>query len=97
MRVIGNNGLVINTGYSADLEAGKVTFTDVSGYSQPVKIEHRIEDMVQVSHVQINGQLAFTRQITHAYPFPGSFISSALVGQTLRPRLSIPFDQATWD
>ena len=97
VRVIGNNGLVINTGYTADLEAGTVTFTDVTGYSQPVKVEHRIEDMVQVSDVQINGQLAFTRQITHNYPVPGSYISSALVAQDLKARVSIFFDQATWD
>lgn len=97
VRVIGADGQVINTGYSADLEAGKVTFTSVSGYVQPVSIEHRIEDMVQVSDVQINGQLAFTRQVTHTYPFPGSFISSALVGQDLKARVSVLFDQATWD
>ena len=97
VRVIGADGNVINTGYSADLEAGTVTFTSVSGYAQPVVVEHRIEDMVQVSDVQINGQLAFTRQVTHAYPFPGSYIASALVGQDLKARVSILFDQATWD
>jgi hypothetical protein len=62
-----------------------------------VVVEHRIEDMVQVSDVQINGQLAFTRQVTHAYPYPGSFISSALVAQDLKARVSVFFDQATWD
>lgn len=97
VRVIGADGHVINTGYTADLEAGTVTFTSVSGYAQPVMVEHRIEDMVQVSDVQINGQLAFTRQVTHAYPFPGSFISSALVAQDLKARVSVLFDQATWD
>jgi hypothetical protein len=97
VRVIGADGQVINTGYTADLEAGRVTFTSVSGYVQPVTIEHRIEDMVQVSDVQINGQLAFTRQVTHTYPFPGSFISSALVAQDLKARVSVLFDQATWD
>ena len=97
VRVVGADGTVINTGYSADLEAGTVSFTSVSGYVQPVVVEHRIEDMVQVSDVQINGQLAFTRQVTHAYPFPGSYIASALVGQDLKARVSIFFDQATWD
>lgn len=97
VRVIGADGRVINTGYTADLEAGTVTFTSVSGYVQPIVVEHRIEDMVQVSDVQINGQLAFTRQVTHSYPFPGSFISSALVAQDLKARVSVLFDQATWD
>jgi hypothetical protein len=96
VRVIGNNGQVINTGYSTNLEAGTVTFNDVSGYSQPVTIEDRIEDMMLVRDAQINGQLTFTRPVTHDYPL-GSYISSALVAGDLRSRVSLMFDQATWD
>lgn len=96
VRVIGDNGAVINTGYSADLNAGTVTFSDVSGYSQPVTIQHRIEDMVMTSDVQINGQLTFTRALTHDYPV-GSYVSSALVAGDLRARVSVVFDQATWN
>ena len=97
VRVLGFDGAVINTGYSADLEAGTVTFTDVSSFSQPVTLEHRIEDMVQVSDVQINGQLGFTRQVTHDYPVQGSFISSALISADLKARVSHLFDQSTWN
>lgn len=68
VRVVGHNGVVIHTGYVTDLEAGTVTFTDVTGYSQPVTIEHRIEDMAVVRDVQINGEISFTRPLTHAYP-----------------------------
>ena len=96
IRVLDANGDVINTGYTADLEAGTVTFSDVAGYSQPVTIEHRIEDMLQVSDVQISGQLAFTRQLTHEYPV-GSVVSSALVAGDLRARVSAMFDQGSWD
>ncbi|MBV5297852.1 MAG: hypothetical protein JZU64_06835, partial [Rhodoferax sp.] len=99
VRVVGFDGSVINTGYTFDLEAGTVTFTSVAGYSQPVTIEHRIEDMVVVSDVQITGQLGFTRPLTHDYPLtvpPTSFISSALVAGDLKSRVSILFDQATW-
>lgn len=96
VRVIGHDGVVINTGYSADLEAGTVTFSDVSGYSQPVTIQHRIEDMMMASDVQLNGQLTFTRALTHEYPL-GSYVSSAIVAGDLRARVSILFDQATWD
>lgn len=95
VRVLGSDGAVINTGYTADLEAGTVTFTDVSGYAQPCTIEHRIEDMVQVSDAQINGRLTFTRQVTHTYPV-GSVVSSALIAGDLRARVSALFDQATW-
>lgn len=97
IKVIGDDGVEITTGYTEDLEAGTVTFTDVSGYSQPVTIEHRIEDMVVVSDVQINGTLGFTRQLTHDYSAPGSYVSSALVSADLRSRVSLLFDQASWD
>ena len=53
VRVVGHDGAVINTGYSTDLEAGTVTFINVSGYSQPVTIEHRIEDMAVVLLTQL--------------------------------------------
>lgn len=96
VRVIGSNGSIINTGYTADLEAGTVTFSDVSSYLQPVTIEHRVEDMAMVSDVQINGEVTFTRQITHDYPI-GSVLSSALVAGDLRSRIPVMFDQASWD
>lgn len=95
VRVIGHDGMVINAGYTADLEAGTATFTNVTGYSQPVTLEHRIEDMVQVSDVQISGQLTFTRQVTHDYP-AGSVVSSALIAGDLYARVEKVFDQATW-
>lgn len=103
VRVVGHDGAVIHSGYTADLEAGTVTFTNVTGYSQPVTIEHRIEDMAVVRDVQINGEISFTRPLTHAYPLAnpgdpasGSFVSSALVAGDLFARVSLVFDQATW-
>lgn len=97
VRVLGNNGLLITTGYTVDLDLGTVTFTNVSGYSQPVSVEHRIEDMLLVSDVQINGQLSFTRAVTHNYPVSGSYISSALVKGDIRARANVLFDQGTWN
>ena len=99
VRVIGNDGVVINTGYTADLEAGTVTFTDVSGYSQPVTVEHRIEDMGVVRETQINGEISFTRALSHDYPL-GSYVSSALIAGgngDMFARVSVLFDQATWN
>ncbi len=95
VRVLDANNAVINAGYSTDLEAGTVTFSDVSGYAQPIKIEHRIEDMAMVRDVQINGEVTFTRQITHDYP-PGSVLSSALVMGDVRARVTELFDQQSW-
>ncbi|MDN4590244.1 hypothetical protein DBA29_17275 [Xenophilus aerolatus] len=96
VRVIGHDGEVIPVGYTEDLEAGTVTFTDVAGYSQPVKVEHRIEDMLLVRDAQIDGTLSFTRPLTHDYP-PGSRVSSAFMAGDLRARVSLMFDQASWD
>jgi hypothetical protein len=96
VRVIDDDGNVIDTGYTADLDAGTVTFTNVTGYSQPVTVEHRIEDTMLVSNAQISGQLTFTRPSTHVYPVPGSYVSSALVAGDVRARVQPAFDQSTW-
>jgi len=104
IRVIDANGVVINTGYVTDLEAGTVTFNDVTGYNQPVTIEHRIEDMAVVRDVQINGEISFTRAITHDYPLAdvgdpksGSFVASALIAGDLFARVNLVFDQSSWN
>lgn len=95
VRVIGADGATISSGYTANLDAGTVTFTNVTGYSQPVRIEHRIEDTALVSEAQITGQLRLTRPLTHDYP-TGSSVSSALLLGNLQARVSSVFDQATW-
>lgn len=97
VRVVGNDGETINTGYTADLEAGTVTFTDVTGYSQPVTVEHRIEDMALVADAQINGTMRLTRALTHEFPVEGTYVSSAIMMGDLRSRVSLTFDQASWD
>ena len=104
VRIIDVNGAVIHSGYDTDLEAGKVTFTDVSTYQQPVTIEHRVEDMAVVRDVQINGEISFTRALTHDYPLAsvgdpksGSFVASALIAGDLFARVNLVFDQASWN
>jgi hypothetical protein len=96
VRVLDGNGEVVTSSYTADLEAGIVTLGIVTGLVQPITVEHRIEDMAQVSDVQISGRLAFTRQITHDYPI-GSHISSALVSGDLHTYVANLFDQTTWN
>ncbi len=95
VRVVGADGVVIHTGYTANLEAGTVGIVDTTDWVQPVTIEHRIEDMAVVRDVQITGDLTFTRPLTHNYPL-GSYVSSALVGGDLFARVSHLFDQQTW-
>ena len=96
VRVVGSDGAVIHGGYAPNLEAGTVTFTDVSGYAQPITIEHRIEDMVVLRDVQITGDVSFTRPLTHHYPASESYLSSALVAGDIFARVSHLFDQQTW-
>jgi hypothetical protein len=95
-RLLGNDNAVIETGYTEDLEAGTITPTDVTGWSQPVRMEHRIEDMGLIRDAQIDGTITFTRPLTHNFPL-GSYVSSALRAGDLQSRVSLLFDQATWD
>lgn len=95
LRVIDEAGNTITTGYTANLDAGTVTFNAVGGYDQPITIEHRIEDMALCSDAQINGELAITRPLTHDFPL-GSLVSSALIMGDLHARVSTFYDQATW-
>ena len=97
IRVLGSDDVAIHTGYSVNLESGTITFSDVTGYHQPVTIEDRVEDMAVVSDVGIDGTLKLTRQLTHTFPVPGSYVSSALMAGDMRSRVSHVFDQASWD
>jgi hypothetical protein len=90
------NGKTLNTGYSVDLEAGLVTFTDVSAMTMPVTIEDRIEDMAVATDVQISGEITFNRALTHDYPKDGTYVSSALQASDRRARVSLAFAQKTW-
>lgn len=96
LRVLGNDNNVITTGYTQDLEAGTVTFQNVTGYSQPVRVEHRIEDLGLIRDAQIDGTVTFTRPVTHNYPV-GSYLSSCLRTGDLKARVPLLFDQASWD
>jgi len=87
---------VLHSGYEVDLEAGKLNFVDVSSWAQPVTVEDRIEDMRVMRDVQITGELTFTTPLSHAYPL-GSYVSSALMLGNLRARVSLKFDQASWN
>ena len=84
------------TGYTPDLEAGTVKFTDISGMTMPVVIEDRIEDMAIATDVQISGEITFNRALTHDYPKDGSYVSSALQAGDRHARVSLDFAQKSW-
>jgi hypothetical protein len=94
------NGAIIPTAkYSVNLDAGTLTYADplnLTGYVQPLKVEHRIEDMSLVTDVQITGQVTLMKPLRHAYPANTSFLSSALVIGDMQARVTHVFDQQTW-
>lgn len=93
-----NNTAIDPNMYSADLEAGVVTLksTFVLGTNTaPLYVEHRIEDMAVLTDVQINGQLAMNKPLTHSYP-AGAYVSSALVITDMQARVFGKFSQESW-
>lgn len=96
VRVLGADGEPITAGWTSDLDAGTVTFTAVTGYSQPVTVEHRIEDEALCAEAQITGDLRLTRPLTHDYPVPGTYVSSALIVGTKQAASTEGFSQAAW-
>lgn len=84
-------------GISCDLAAGEVTFSDVSGLSQPVTIEHRIEEMAVAASVNLGtGVVGLNRGLSRAYP-AGTRVSSLLMLGDLQGRpTSVAFAQQAW-
>lgn len=97
VKVLDAEGDSIPVGWVPDLEAGTVTFTNVSGYLQPVRIVHRQEDMAKLRDVQIDGTLTLMQPLTHDYEAEGTYVSSALLTGDLKARVAGAFDQYTWD
>lgn len=94
-RLIGNDGSVIAAGYTANLDAGTVYLTNVTGMPQPVHVEHTIKDEVIVTEALLSGDIILQRPLTHDFP-AGSYVSSALVVGNLFARVSAVFDQQSW-
>lgn len=98
--VIGADGELITNGWAAteaDLNAGQIHITDVSGWAQPVKIEHRIQQMLGVTDVQIDGTIKINKRLAHAFPAGETIVSAALVFGTTFARWVDLWDQKTWD
>lgn len=96
IRVFGSDGLEITSGFTKNLDAGTISFTNVAGMVQPVTIEHRIEDEARCADVQITGDIRLSRPLTHAYPAGTSYVSSAYIAGTLQAAAQDAFSQETW-
>lgn len=91
---------IISTWYTLDLDAGTVTWADpldLSAYTLPVLIEHRVEDMLQVSDALITGEIMLSRALSRTYP-AGSFLSTALIPipQDMAAGVRNIFAQTVW-
>jgi len=85
--------------YSVDLAAGEVTMADpldLSGYTEPLVAFHRIEQMLLVTDVQIDGRINISGGVDRDYP-AGSKCSSALIYGDLQSRVTDYFEQESWD
>lgn len=93
-------GVVVpDTLYTTDLNGGFLTVptaSNITAYTQPLTVEHRIEDMVLCSKADISGTLSFTRSLTHNFPAATSFVSSAMPFGDLFARAYNLMEQSTW-
>lgn len=92
--IIGANGSEITAGWTADLDAGHAVITSVAGWSQPVTIIGRAEDMALVTGIT-GSAISIAPRLSRAYP-AGASVSSALVLGNVRARLLRMFDQSSW-
>ena len=91
--------LVPSSLYVSDLDPGTLTVpagSNLTPYTQPLNVEHRIEDAVVCSQADISGQLKFISTLTHDFPADTSFVSSALMFGDLFARAHNYIVQATW-
>ncbi len=101
-----SNGKAVESAwYTADLDAGVLTFSDplnLSAYTLPIVISERVEDRRLVVQPQITGEIEINTGLTHAYPAGEAMISTALrLGEAngsldLQARVQNLFDQAAW-
>lgn len=96
IRVIGADGVEIFAGYSTALGAGTVTFSDVSGYSQPVTIRHRVEDTNRAVSVSDAGEIVLSRPLTRSYAAGSSYVASALFVGDMWGRVGSVWELASW-
>lgn len=95
VRVIGADGFAINSGWTADLATGIVTWVTVTGWSQPVKVRHSIDHVAVVSSVSGTGGVTLNRAPERDFAV-GSVLSSALLLDDLQAQCGAAFSQQTW-
>lgn len=86
--------------YEVDYDYGKFTLSGdfaVNAFTPPFTAQYRYQDMGLLRDVQINGQLTFTKQLTHNYDAEKTIVGSALVIDEMQARYTQKFVQQTWN
>ena len=85
--------------YTVDYDYGRVTLGGdfvLGNLVAPLKVKYRYQDMGLIRDVQINGQLTFTKPLTHNYDAVDTIVGSALVIGDMQARYTRKFVQQTW-
>ncbi|MFW1952074.1 hypothetical protein [Acinetobacter beijerinckii] len=85
--------------YVVDYDYGKVTLSGdfaLNALVPPLTSAYRYEDLGLINDVQINGQITFTKALTHNYEAAKTIVGSALVIGDMFSRYTSKFVQGTW-
>ena len=88
-------GAEIRTGYTHDLDAGTITFTDLADYPAQVRVVGRTEVYRQIAEARIDGKVRLTEPVGYAFP-AGAVFSTALRQGDRFARVSRVYSQASW-
>lgn len=90
------DGAEVFTGYTADLDAGTVTFDGLVGYPPQIKVVGRTEVYRQIAEVRVDGKVKLTQPVGHVFDV-GAIFSTALRQGDRFARVSRVYDQASWN
>ncbi|NNH86259.1 hypothetical protein [Acinetobacter terrae] len=85
--------------YVVDYDYGRVALGGdfaLGNLVAPLVVKYRYQDMGLIRDVQINGQLTFTKPLTHNYDAVDTIVGSALVIGDMQARYTRKFVQGSW-
>ena len=86
--------------YTIDYDYGKVTLSGdfaLNALVAPISAAYRYQDIGLINDVQINGQVTFTKPVTHNYDADNSIVGSVVVVGDMFSRYTSKFVQGTWN
>ncbi|WP_336937870.1 hypothetical protein [Acinetobacter modestus] len=86
--------------YVVDYDFGKVTLSGdfaLNALVAPISASYRYQDIGLINDVQINGQVTFTKPVTHNYSKDDSIVGSVVVAGDMFSRYTSKFVQGTWN